>query len=59
MDAGDIAPTSLQVLTHLISGALNEAALLIAESDDPDSMRRIVKTEVETLLAGIRVQRAA
>ena len=59
MDAGDIAPTSLPVLTHLISGALNEAALVIAESDDPDSMRGIVKTEVEALLAGIRVQRAA
>lgn len=55
IESGDIAPRPLPALTHLISGALNEAALLVAESVDPDATRAAVKAETEHLLAGLRL----
>lgn len=55
VESGDLAPGSLKALTHLVSGALNEAALLIAESEDPEAIRAAVKVEVNILLAGLRL----
>lgn len=53
-DAGDIQPSSIDALTHLISGALNEGALMIAEAEDGNAAREAIKMEVENLLVGLR-----
>lgn len=53
-DAGDIQPTSIDALTHLLSGALNEAVLMIADAADADAARNAVKLEMENLLLGLR-----
>ncbi|GAA5046916.1 hypothetical protein HNP84_000467 [Thermocatellispora tengchongensis] len=38
MDQGLIARRPVRPLTHLLSGAVNEAALFLAESDDPQDL---------------------
>ncbi|HUY22080.1 MAG TPA: helix-turn-helix domain-containing protein [Acidimicrobiales bacterium] len=51
MDAGLIPRRQVQPLAHLLLAALNEAAMLVANADDPVQTRALVGTEVEHLLA--------
>ncbi|GIG62113.1 TetR family transcriptional regulator [Longispora fulva] len=51
-DAGLVRPGDPETRTHLLLGALCEAALLIARSPDPAATLATVDTEVETLLDG-------
>jgi AcrR family transcriptional regulator len=53
MKAGEIARLDLDMLTTLISGALTEAALTIAESADPKRARREAKKTLRRLLEGL------
>jgi AcrR family transcriptional regulator len=48
IEAGEIRPLPVKPLAHLLLGALDEAAMLIARSDDPAS-----RTEVTTVLAAL------
>src|SRR5580700_10675279 len=51
MEAGLIAPRPVQPLAHILLAALNEAAMLVANSDDPVATRVVVGDEVERFLA--------
>lgn len=51
MDAGEIEPRPVEPLAHLVLAALNEAALLVAASDDPPATRLVVGDLVSHLLS--------
>ncbi len=51
MDAGLIEVQPVQPLAHLLLAALNEAAMLVANADDPVATRAVVGDTVERLLA--------
>jgi len=50
MDAGLVATRPVQPLAHLLLAALNEAAMLVANAEDPVETRAAVGREVEHLL---------
>ncbi|MFZ0658923.1 MAG: helix-turn-helix domain-containing protein [Candidatus Binataceae bacterium] len=54
IEEGLIARQPTEPLAHVIMGAMNEAALLIAHADDEQAARREVTTVIERLFAGIR-----
>jgi hypothetical protein len=51
MEAGLMTRRPIQPLAHILLAALNEAAMLVANADDPVSTRLAVGLEVEHLLA--------
>jgi AcrR family transcriptional regulator len=53
MDAGDMPRRPVQPLAHILLAALNEAAMLVANADDPVATRVIVGHEVEHLLSSL------
>lgn len=54
MDAGVLRRADVRQLAHLLIGALGEAAMLLANADDPASERRQVEETVLLLLEGLR-----
>lgn len=53
IDAGAIAEQPVRPLAHVLMGALDEAAMLVARADDPDLMRVEVGRTLDLLLAGL------
>jgi len=53
MRSGEIARVDVDALTALISGALNEAALTIAEATAPKRVRHAVIAALRRLLHGL------
>jgi AcrR family transcriptional regulator len=53
MARGQIAPLPLDALTHLLSGAMNEVALWLAQSADPEALEEAVQT-LTHMLRGLR-----
>lgn len=53
MEAGSIAPQPLAPLAHLLMGALDEAALYVAQADNPALARAETETALDTLLNGL------
>src|SRR3954451_489764 len=53
-DAGLVAVTNVSVFAHLVLGALNEAGMFIAHSDDPKRARDDVAVALRDLLEGMR-----
>jgi len=53
MDQGLIRPRPVEPLAHLVLASVVEAALLIANSDDPRMRRKEVGDALDDLLAGI------
>lgn len=51
MEAGLMTRRPIQPLAHILLAALNEAAMLVANAEDPVATRRAVGLEVEHLLA--------
>jgi AcrR family transcriptional regulator len=51
MEAGLVTRRPVQPLAHILLAALNEAAMLVANADDPVATRHAVGLEVERLLA--------
>jgi len=51
MEAGLMAPRPVQPLAHILLAALNEAAMLVANADDPVATRVVVGEEVERFLS--------
>jgi AcrR family transcriptional regulator len=51
--AGQLADLPVRALTHLISGALNEAVFLIAEADDPAAVRAEIDQTIEQMLLAL------
>jgi AcrR family transcriptional regulator len=58
IDAGAIAQQPVRPLAHVLMGALDEAALLVARAEDPDQMRAEVGRTLDSLIAGLAAGRA-
>jgi AcrR family transcriptional regulator len=54
IEAGVLRPLPLEPLSHLLLAALSEAALMIANAEDPASTRREVEAALVELLEGLR-----
>ncbi|MFD4357707.1 TetR/AcrR family transcriptional regulator [Nocardia sp. NPDC058518] len=54
VDAGVLPPQPIAPLTQLLSGAMNEAALWLATTTDPDALTDTIAA-LDRLLAGIRI----
>ncbi|HEU4736111.1 MAG TPA: TetR family transcriptional regulator [Solirubrobacterales bacterium] len=53
IDAGSIDPQPVRPLAHVLMGALDEAAMLVARAEDPDEMRAEVGQTLGALLGGL------
>jgi AcrR family transcriptional regulator len=53
IEAGAIAEQPVRPLAHVLMGALDEAAMLVARAEDPELMRAEVGRTLDTLLAGL------
>jgi AcrR family transcriptional regulator len=56
MDAGQIAEQPTKPLAHVLMGALDEAAMLVARAEDPDATRAEVSETLNRVLDGLRPQ---
>jgi AcrR family transcriptional regulator len=54
IDAGAIAAQPVRPLAHILMGALDEAAMLVARADDSEQMRAEVSRTLDFVLAGLR-----
>jgi AcrR family transcriptional regulator len=54
MDAGTILPASTTAVAHVLTGALDEAAMVVARSEDPVAARAEMGQTVRRLLDGLR-----
>ncbi len=54
MDAGALRPADVRQLAHLLIGALGEAAMVLANADDPAAERERAEAAVLHLLEGLR-----
>ena len=57
MESGVIATQPVEPLTRLLSGAMNEAALWLARSDEPEALEQTERA-LERLLEGLRLRQA-
>jgi len=55
-EAGLVAVSNVGVFAHLVLGALNEAGMFIAHSDDPKKARDEVAVAMRELLDGMRLR---
>jgi AcrR family transcriptional regulator len=53
IDAGSIEQQPVRPLAHVLMGALDEAAMLVARADDPERMRSEVGQTLAALLDGL------
>lgn len=53
IEAGAIAEQPVRPLAHVLMGALDEAAMLVARAKDPERMRSEVGRTLDALLAGL------
>jgi AcrR family transcriptional regulator len=53
IDAEAIEAQPVRPLAHVLMGALDEAAMLVARADDPDAMRAEVGRTLDSLLDGL------
>lgn len=54
VEAGEIDPQPIRPLAHVLMGALDEAAMLVARADDAERMRAEVGQTLGALLDGLR-----
>ncbi len=54
IDAGRLIPQPAKALAHVVLGALNEAAMVVAGADDPAAARAEMSATVRRLLEGLR-----
>jgi AcrR family transcriptional regulator len=54
MDAGRLLPASTSAVAHVLTGALDEAAMVVARADDPVAAREEMGKTVKRLLEGLR-----
>jgi AcrR family transcriptional regulator len=53
IDAGQIEPQPVKPLAHILMGALDEAAMLVARADDPKQMRQQVAETLNRIIDGL------
>jgi AcrR family transcriptional regulator len=56
MDAGVLRRADVQQLAHLVMGALGEAAMLLANAEDPRAARTDIEATVLALFEGLRTE---
>ena len=54
MDEGRLMPSSSNAVAHVLAGALDEAAMVVARADDPAAARQEMGQTVRRLLEGLR-----
>jgi AcrR family transcriptional regulator len=54
MDAGMLRPADVTLLAHMLLAALGEAAMLMANADDPQAERERVEATLMAMLEGLR-----
>lgn len=54
MEAGQLRPQPIRPLAHIMSGAIDEAAMYIANASDPLSARREIEPVLASLIDGLR-----
>jgi AcrR family transcriptional regulator len=54
MDAGAMMPAPTNAVAHVLAGALDEAAMVVARADDPAAARAEMGQTVRRLLEGLR-----
>jgi AcrR family transcriptional regulator len=54
IDAGQLAPQSARAVAHVLLGALDEAAMVVARAEDPIAARAEMGKTVRHLLDGLR-----
>jgi AcrR family transcriptional regulator len=54
MDAGAMLPGSTTAVAHVLAGALDEAAMVVARAEDPPAAREEMGRTVRRLLEGLR-----
>jgi AcrR family transcriptional regulator len=54
IDAGRLIPQPAKALAHVVLGALNEAAMVVAGAEDPAAARAEMSATVRRLLEGLR-----
>jgi AcrR family transcriptional regulator len=54
IDAGRIVPQPTKALAHVLLGALDEAAMVVARAEDPDAARAEMGRTVRKLFEGLR-----
>jgi AcrR family transcriptional regulator len=57
VEAGQVRPQPIRPLATIMLGALDEAAMSIANADDPEQEKAEVRTVVHNLIDGLLVQR--
>jgi len=53
MDAGELAPQPTRPLAHVLIGALDEAAMVVANAEDQDRARAEVGAVLHALIDGL------
>ncbi len=53
IDAGEVAEQPVRPLAHVLMGALDEAAMLVARAQDPEAARAEVGRTIDTLLGAL------
>lgn len=53
IDSGAIAEQPVRPLAHVLMGALDEAAMVVARAEDPEQMREEVGRTLDSLLTGL------
>lgn len=56
IEAGAIATQPVRPLAHVLMGALDEAAMLVARAEDPERMRAEVGRTLDTLLGALSAE---
>ena len=59
IEAGAIAEQPVRPLAHVLMGALDEAAMLVARAEDPEAARVEVGRTIDTLLGALSAHRPA
>jgi AcrR family transcriptional regulator len=54
MDAGRLQPGSANAVAHVLAGALDEAAMVVARAEDPEAARAEMALTLRRLLEGLR-----
>jgi AcrR family transcriptional regulator len=54
MDAGRLLPGSASAVAHVLAGALDEAAMVVARAEDPAAARAEMSVTIRRLLEGLR-----
>lgn len=56
IEAGAIEPQPVRPLAHVLMGALDEAAMLVARAEDPERMREEVGRTLDTLIGALSTE---